>query len=82
MQERITIQEPIQRVWHWHSKYRYYTVYLQKNLFGEWTITQSWGGLKNRLGGVKIITFSSIYDALKEINILSKLRTKRNYTIQ
>ncbi len=79
MQQKITINETLQRVWRWHSKYRYYSVYLQKNLFGEWIITQSWGGLKNRLGGMKTMTFTTINEALNFVCLLEKKRIKRNY---
>jgi predicted DNA-binding WGR domain protein len=79
MQPEFTINAPIQSVWSWQSKYRYYTVYLQQNLFEEWTITQSWGGLKNRLGGVKIVTFSDSHTALIYISRLIKIRREREY---
>lgn len=79
MQEKTIIGQPNQRVWRWHSKYRYYTVYLQQNLFGEWTITQSWGGLKNRLGGYKVITFMYNYEAINYLEKLIMYRIKRGY---
>ncbi len=79
MQEKIILEQPIQRVWRWHSKYRYYNVYLQKNLFGEWTITQSWGGLKNRLGGFRMMTFTTINEACNQIYDIAEIRNKKGY---
>lgn len=67
--------------WRWHSKYRYYTVRLQKNLFGEWTLIKSWGGLKNRLGNYSILTCSSLDEALRDVQNTNEVRSKRGYEV-
>ena len=36
------------RYWYWESKNRYYSVRLQRNLFAEWTLLKSWGGIMSK----------------------------------
>lgn len=67
--------------WEWRSDSRYYIVRLQKNLFDEWTLIKSWGGLQNNLGSLAIQTFTHINDAFIEIANIAKKREKRNYKI-
>ncbi len=67
--------------WYWKSENRYYSVRLQQNLFKEWTLLKSWGGLKNRLGSVRLETYNSLNEALKEIHQTSNLRSKRKYIL-
>jgi len=67
--------------WYWKSENRYYSIRLQQNLFEEWTLLKSWGGLKNKLGRVKLKTYNSLNEALKEIHQTSNLRSKRKYIL-
>ncbi|KIE04083.1 hypothetical protein NF27_JR00060 [Candidatus Jidaibacter acanthamoeba] len=68
-------------IWKWRSDSRYYTVRLQQNLFNEWTLIKSWGGLQNNLGNLAVQTFNHIDDATKEIENIRKRRVSRHYKI-
>lgn len=81
MQQNYNTLQPLQNAWRWQSKYRYYTIHLQKNLFDEWTLIKSWGGLKNRLGNYSILTCSSLDEALKWVEEMDRLRGKRGYGV-
>ncbi|KIE04544.1 hypothetical protein NF27_HL00090 [Candidatus Jidaibacter acanthamoeba] len=62
------------QIWKWRSESRYYTISLQQNLFNEWTIIKSWGGLQNNLGSFAVQTFDHLNNALKEIaNVTKKI---------
>lgn len=65
--------------WVWKSESRYYIVWLQTTLFGEWTLVKNWGGLNNRLGGAQVQTFGTVKEALSELEVIGKMREKRGY---
>ena len=63
---------------YWQStpKARYYSIHLQPTLFGEWSVTRSWGSIYNHLGKCKTMFYSSIDEAKAEI---AKLQRQREY---
>ncbi|KIE04538.1 hypothetical protein NF27_HL00030 [Candidatus Jidaibacter acanthamoeba] len=69
------------RIWKWRSESRYYTIRLQQNLFNEWTLINSWGGLQNNLGNLAVQTFGHIEDAINEIEVIGRKRRRRGYNI-
>lgn len=69
------------RVYQWRSakKDRYYNIYLQPTLIGNYSLTKSWGGLHNHLGNYKIVFFDRLEEAYLEIDKISKYRENRGY---
>lgn len=65
--------------WQSTSKARYYSIHLQPTLFGEWSVTRSWGSIYNHLGKCKTMFFSSIDAAKAEIEKLQRQRKYRGY---
>lgn len=58
---------------------RYYNAYIGRNLFGEWSVTLNWGGVKRRGGAIKHFAFDNYNDAANKVNEIDKTRQKRGY---
>ena len=65
----------------WRSSFkgRYYNVYLQPTLFGNYSLTKSWGSIQSRLGNCKTIIFDSPKDVWLEIKKIIKQRKYKGY---
>jgi predicted DNA-binding WGR domain protein len=68
----------------WHREYwatasRYYVAEILQDLWGEWIVKRSWGGLGNRRGNSKTVMASSYEEALSLLDTISKHRTARGY---
>jgi hypothetical protein len=73
--------EGIQSVWKWKSDKRYYTVRIQKNLFGEWSLFKEWGSLKSRAGRLVYCIYGQLDEALAEVKGINKKRQSRGYRL-
>lgn len=63
------------------AKLRYYLVYVTQDLFGEWIIIKSWGGL-NKAGGQVLSTPCASYDeAMAKIESIKKARIRCGYAL-
>ncbi|WP_419588970.1 WGR domain-containing protein, partial [Thiolapillus sp.] len=71
------------RKWRWHHelKDRYYTAAAEVDLFGRWTLLDSWGGRHNRLGGGKTETYDSWKALVRAVDALNRQRVKRGYVL-
>ena len=58
---------------------RYYTIELQKDLLGDWTVVISNGRLKSRLGRTRLIAFKNFPAAFNQFCLLCELRHHRGY---
>ena len=65
----------------WESATRYYEVFLQQGLFGDWVLSTSRGGLRNRLGALRHLALPSKDAAVGELVTLHKQRLKRGYQL-
>jgi predicted DNA-binding WGR domain protein len=65
--------------WRLYEKERYYNVYLQPTLLGNYSLTKSWGGLYNHLGNHKTVFFDRLEDVLLEIDKIAKQRKYKGY---
>lgn len=63
----------------WTSTSRYYRAVVQQNLFGQWELVRSWGGLGTRLGGMLIYPATNREDALARLAEEAQRRRKRGY---
>lgn len=64
--------------WHWESSNRRYSIIIDQDLFGKWTVTKVWGGKFSKIHGYKKEYFNidQISDLFEQIN---KKRFKRKY---
>jgi len=65
--------------WIQPEKARYYQADLVQDLFGEWTLVCSWGGLKTALGGFSSTGVASHKDGLRRLEAVGKLRHQHGY---
>jgi hypothetical protein len=67
--------------WRSPSKHRYYYVYLQPTLIGNYSLTKSWGSLKSHLGN-SITIFYDLFDEVSlAIDKISKQRKYKGYNL-
>jgi len=68
--------------WYSFEKDRYYNVYLQPTLIGNYSVTKSWGSLHGNLGNYKIVFFDTLEAAVLEIDKIAKARKYKGYREQ
>ncbi len=61
---------------------RLYQVELVRDLFGDWTIILSWGGLGSRQGQMRVIDVPSQAAGVERIESIRKRRQQRGYREQ
>lgn len=66
--------------WRSDNSDRYYNIYLQPTLIGNYSVTKSWGSLHSHLGHYKTIIFDTLKDAELEIQKICTQRKYRGYT--
>jgi predicted DNA-binding WGR domain protein len=74
--------EPSQCRWIHPEKQRYYSVALDLDLFGDWTLLQCWGGIGSHLGGQRLVWVESREAGLKQIAMIGKRRRQHGYREQ
>ena len=67
------------RRWIHDEKQRYYQVALVRDLLGDWTLLQCWGGIGTHLGGHRIVHVASQEAGLKQIAAIGKRRRQHGY---
>ena len=60
-------------------KARYYQVFLDRDLFGHWTLRKVWGGLDSHLGRTHNTGVASYDDGIEQIRAIAKRRTQHGY---
>lgn len=66
--------------WENRAKHRYYQARLQKNLFGDWEVARSWGGIGSRSGSMCFDLVDNSEDGRAAIIDLDARRLKRGYS--
>ena len=61
------------------AKGRYYQVDLVQDLFGDWTVIQSWGAVGSKRGRVRIVYVPSYAAGLERLAAIGKRRQQRGY---
>ncbi|MEA3275339.1 MAG: WGR domain-containing protein [Pseudomonadota bacterium] len=67
------------RRWIQADKARYYQAHLVKDLFGEWILVCSWGGLGTARGGYSSTGVASHEEGLRRLEALHSLRRQHGY---
>jgi hypothetical protein len=69
------------RLWRWvhPEKRRYYQAVLSTDLFGDWTLTLSWGGLGSARGNWRMTGVASEEEGLRQVAALDARRRGRGY---
>ena len=68
--------------YYFESKYRYYIVILQQDIFHQWSIIKCYGGKNNKLGNLIIQSCNSYDAAINEIEEIKKIRKAHKYILK
>jgi hypothetical protein len=67
--------------WENRSRRRYYEAVVQQDLFGEWEVWRTWGGLGSARGGQLVVPSASEQAGLAELQSLATHRLRRGYLL-
>lgn len=62
------------------GKYRFYTIQVQPDLFGRWSLIREWGRIGTKGGKIHILPFETETEALANAEKHKKKRLSRGYT--
>jgi len=65
--------------WVHPAKARYYQVYLDRDLFGDWTLRKVWGGIDSSRGRMHNTGIPSYDDGVEQIREIAKRRGAHGY---
>lgn len=63
----------------WHS--RFYTAVLDQDMFGQWTVTRSWGSSRNGQGGGRMSVVKSFEAGLALLQAIRRRRERLGYEL-
>ena len=75
--EPASTTEPVKYRFTWQT--RFYTAVLDRDLFGQWTVTRSWGSSRNGQGGGRVTVVESFEAGLDVVRVIAKRREKLGY---
>jgi hypothetical protein len=75
----MSIQQHVQ-AWVHPGKRRYYRVYLERDLLGDWVVRTVWGGIASRRGRMVSSGVGSYEEGLSAIRAIGKRRAQRGYS--
>lgn len=68
-----------QRSWINPEKARYYQVFLDQDLFGDWTLIKVWGGIGSNRGRMHSTGVASYEAGVELVDEIARSRTQRGY---
>ena len=68
-----------QRSWINPEKARYYQVFLDQDLFGDWTLIKVWGGIDSNRGRMHSTGVASYEAGIKLVDEIARRRAQRGY---
>ena len=80
--EALTQQQSHHESWVHPEKARYYAVYLERDLFGEWNLRKVWGGMHSRRGRMRNTGVASYEAGLAVIGEIARRRVQRGYRVR
>ena len=63
------------------EKRRYYGVFLQQDLFGDWTLVRNWGSLDNGRGQLQMDAVADRLTGLRQITEIQRRRQAHGYRL-
>jgi len=61
---------------------RFYTAVLDRDMFGQWTVTRSWGSRRNGQGGGRVTVVESYEAGLLLLGAIARRRERLGYLIR
>ena len=71
----------VQQRWIHDEKRRYYGVFLQQDLFGDWTLVRNWGSLDNGRGQLRMDAVPDRVCGLHQITEIQRRRQAHGYRL-
>ena len=71
--------DAVEQRWIHDEKRRYYGVFLQQDLFGDWTLVRNWGSLDNGRGQLHRDALSDRGSGLRQIAEIKRRRRAHGY---
>jgi hypothetical protein len=68
-----------QRSWINPEKDRYYQVFLDQDLFGDWTLIKVWGGIGSNRGRMHSTSVASYEAGVELVDEIAQRRSQRGY---
>jgi hypothetical protein len=68
-----------QRAWVNPEKARYYQVYLDQDLLGDWTLIKVWGGIGSNRGRLHSTGVASYEAGIEQVDEIARRRSQRGY---
>ena len=75
--ESAVVPGPVSYRFTWHT--RFYTAVLDRDMFGQWTVTRSWGSRRNGQGGGRVTVVESYEAGLVLLQTIQRRREKLGY---
>jgi hypothetical protein len=72
-------QQPVKLVFTWRS--RFYTAVLDRDLFGQWSVTRSWGSTRNGQGGGRMSVVESFEAGEALLKAIRRRRERLGYKL-
>lgn len=69
-----------QHSWINPEKARYYQVFLDQDLFGDWTLIKVWGGIGSNRGRIHSTGVASYEAGVELVDEIARRRSQRGYT--
>ena len=63
----------------WHT--RFYTAVLDRDMFGQWTVTRSWGSTRNGQGGGRVTVVENFAAGLALLQTIRQRRERHGYQL-
>jgi hypothetical protein len=79
MVKALAPQQPVKLVFTWRS--RFYTAVLDRDLFGQWSVTRSWGSTRNGQGGGRMSVVESFEAGEALLKAIRRRRERLGYKL-
>lgn len=66
----------------WETSERFYQTWLGRDLLGDWTVMQQWGGRHTGLGSQLVICVETEAEGLQRLEFVAKQRERRGYQLR
>jgi hypothetical protein len=77
---QIMTPSATQHSWINPEKARYYQVFLDQDLFGDWTLIKVWGGIGSNRGRMHSTGVASYEAGIELVGEIARRRSQRGYT--
>lgn len=75
--EFAVVPGPVSCRFSWHT--RFYTAVLDRDLFGQWTVTRSWGSKRNGQGGGRVTVVEDFEAGVVLLQTIRRRRERHGY---